>query len=200
MPDLGGPFDTVSEFLQAWARNAKFPTSENTMRKQLPPNLADEVISSIQSFPDDIRTLAEQGTFTEKGPFPLYHTDLYHSNVIIDPDYNILAVIDWENACTFPWELVEFPQFLSSVPQPMDAPWNYHDNGDPKDEDIKQRWLERREYIDSVKQAEQACSFDNRLSTILSDRRLQDLASAIKLYLDSGKYGFYNKVLDQFRS
>jgi hypothetical protein len=40
----------------------------------------------------------------------------YCSNIIIDTDYNVLSVIDWENALVGPWELVEFNKQLSICP------------------------------------------------------------------------------------
>ena len=39
---LGGPFDTVSDYLKAWAREAKFAHSPNRI-KELCGHLGDEV-------------------------------------------------------------------------------------------------------------------------------------------------------------
>lgn len=198
IPGIGGPFETASEYLEAWANHVKFPFSEHTIRKRVPPELADELVSSIQDFPVQLRALAKQGKFSEEGPFPLYHTDLMHSNIIIDKDYKILAMIDWENAHTVPWEIIEFPLFLSTVPPPMDAPWKYDENGEPKDEKTRRRRLERQQYIDNVKEAEEVHSFDSRLSRTLADRHLQNFATTVKLYLVPGKLGFYHKTLEPF--
>jgi hypothetical protein len=35
IPDLGGPFDTATAFFRAWAARAKFPTSEENIRKSM---------------------------------------------------------------------------------------------------------------------------------------------------------------------
>lgn len=42
----------------------------------------------------------------ENGPFPLCHGDLTSGNFIWDQDWNLLAVVDWTNSMTLPWELI----------------------------------------------------------------------------------------------
>lgn len=133
-----------------------------------------------------------------KGPFPLYHFDFRHSNVIVDKDYNILSIIDWENAGTVPWEVVEFPLFLYTLPTPMDLPSNYDSDGNPIDDETRQQWEERNEYLQSAKEAERKMAYDNNLSTMLASRTSQNLATALRLYVDPGKLGYYCKVLDEF--
>jgi hypothetical protein len=131
-----------------------------------------------------------------EGPFPIYHPDFRHSNFIIDKDYNILSIIDWENASSVPWEVVEFPLFLSATPAPMDAPWNYDEFGRPIDPSTAELWEGRDEYVLRVREAEVINGLDQRLSNVLADRTSQDLAGALKLYVDPGKIGFYCRVLD----
>lgn len=198
IPGIGGPFATAAEYLEAWARNAEFPLSAGKLRSILPQDLADDLMQSIQKFPEQLRLLSRQLPL-RNGPFPLYHPDLFHSNIVIDRDCNILSIIDWENACTVPWEIVQFPMFLTSTPPPMDAPWNYDENGEPVDREIRQRWEEQREYLLSVSEAEEERNLDCTLSSVLADRNVQNLAGAIYLYLNPGKIGYYCKVLDYFR-
>lgn len=59
----------------------------------------------------------------------------------------VVVGIDWEGACTIPWELVEFPLFLETLRFPMDASWNYDENRQPLNEVTRRRWQERKEYI-----------------------------------------------------
>lgn len=195
-PDLGGPFSTAAEYFTAWAQHAKFPMSESQQHR-LPKSLGDEIRSSIRDFPSRLAAMAGRVSLAG-GPFPLYHTDFRHSNLIIDPDYNILSVIDWEDASTVPWEAVEFPLFLSTTPPPMDAPWNYDDEGLPTDPSVRQVWHERDEYVRFVREAEVERGLDQCLSATLANRPVQNLAGALKLFLDPGKIGFYCKVLEQF--
>ncbi len=39
-----------------------------------------------------------------RGPFPLRHGDLHYKNILVDDDFNITAVLDWESAMITPWE------------------------------------------------------------------------------------------------
>ncbi|KAK4123639.1 hypothetical protein N657DRAFT_680810 [Parathielavia appendiculata] len=119
-PKIGAIVLRDGEF-DAWANTAKFFYKEATIRKRTPPDLVDEVLATISSFPSKVRELAGRFQF-HNGPPPLIYTDLYSSNVIIDTDYNVLSVIDWENAFVGPWELVEFNKMLSMVPPEMDGP------------------------------------------------------------------------------
>lgn len=198
IPGLGGPFETAAEYLHAWANSVKFPMMEANMRAYLPPHLADEVIASIQRFPDRIKEQLCNIAVRNEGPFPLYHPDFLHSNVIVDENYNILSIIDWEGAGTVPWEVVEFPLFLYTLPPPMDLPSNYDSDGNPVDDGTRQQWEERNEYVQSAKEAKREKPYYNNLSTMLASRTSQNLATALKLYVDPGKLGFYCKVLDQF--
>ncbi|KAI5464388.1 hypothetical protein BGZ63DRAFT_451628 [Mariannaea sp. PMI_226] len=195
IPGIGGPFSTAADYLEAWVQNAKFPMPEKALRSMLPPDLADELNSSIQQFPAKLAALVRLIPLKD-GPFPLYHPDLFHSNIIIDSDYNVLSIIDWENTCTVPWEVVQFPMFLASTPPPMDPPWNYDDDGEPINQEIRERWKEQKDYLQSVMEAEERRKLDPMLSSTLANRDVQNLAGAIKLYLDPGKIGYYCKVLD----
>jgi Phosphotransferase enzyme family len=199
IPDLGGPFETATAYFRAWAARAKFPTSEANIRKSMGGGPVEEVLSSISKFPAHIKALAGGLSSHNKGPFPIYHPDLYHSNIIVDDKFNILGVIDWQGACTVPWELVEFPLFLNTVPRAMDAAFNYDQNGQPKHADVKLRWKERAEYVQMVKAAETTRKKDAALSKTLGNADVQGLAHAIKVYNDPGKLGFYEKILQPFQ-
>lgn len=162
--------------------------------------LVEEVVGSIRKFPSRLREVAPNiSDKNNNGPFPLYHSDLYHSNVIVDGSFGVLGVIDWEGACTVPWEIVEPPLFLSVVPPAMDDPNNYDADGQPKDGDTKRRLNERAEYADYVRRSEAELKTDRKLSETLLDSDIQALAHAMKLYLDPGKLGLYCNVLDPFR-
>ena len=93
IPSLRGPFDTVTEHFETWGKNTKFPCSEAEMRPHLPVHLADEIIESTFAF---LQRIAEEGfdtTIRNEGPFPLRHTDLLNSNILVDDEYNVLSVI-----------------------------------------------------------------------------------------------------------
>ncbi|KAK7991531.1 hypothetical protein PG988_000325 [Apiospora saccharicola] len=197
-PIIGGPFETATSFFRAWAAHAFFPMPVDEIKKILEKGPVDDVLRSIQSFPERIEAKAHQLSSFDSGPFPVAHPDFFHSNIVINREYEVLSVIDWEGTCTLPWELMEFPPFLETVPVPMDAPWNYDENGEPNDEETKQKWMERRNYLHMVQQFEAAESLDDRLSSMLATERVQNLAYALRVYKHPGKLGFYDKVLEQF--
>lgn len=198
IPGLGGLFDTAIEYLEAWADTARFPLSESTIRRTLPSDsdLADEIVISIRDFPARLKEEIRKLTLAD-GPFPLHHPDFRHSNVIVDEEYRVLSVIDWENASTLPWELVDFSSFLHTVPRAIDAPWNYDAQGNPVDKKTRQRWAEREGYIKSVAEAEAEGNRDKKLSATLASSEIQNLASAVRLNHDPGKVGFYCRIFDQ---
>ncbi|CZR66037.1 uncharacterized protein PAC_15938 [Phialocephala subalpina] len=177
-PDIGGPFETATAFFDAWAAHAKFPKSVTEIQRSMKNGPVNEVLTSIVEFPLMVRSVANRISSCDGGPFPVSHRDLLHSNIIVDRRYRILGIIDWEGACTVPWELVEFPLFLSTVPFPMDASWNYDENREPLDKDTRQTWRERKEYIERVARFEAAEGVDDKLSATLNDQNFQNLAYA----------------------
>jgi Ser/Thr protein kinase RdoA (MazF antagonist) len=103
IPNIGGPFDTAADFFRHWANWLKFPTDETGVRKLMGgrPDLFDAVWSSIEDFPSRLSDLARRYSF-QSGPFPISHTDLHRSNVLMDSDHRIQKVVDWDNAFVAP--------------------------------------------------------------------------------------------------
>ncbi|KAK3365402.1 hypothetical protein B0H63DRAFT_498264 [Podospora didyma] len=185
-PKIGSIICRDGKF-DAWAGVAKFPNKEATIRARTPPDLVDEVLVAIWSFPSQLRDLARSFPF-QSGPFPSMHTDLYSSNVITDADYNILSVIDWENALVGPWELVEFTKELSIVPPEMDGPLY------KASEFELAMTCFRKQHVELVRGSEEARQVDGKLSAVLYDKEVQALAHAFWLYED-GRIGYYDRVL-----
>lgn len=198
--DIGGPFDTVAAFFEAWAENAQFPSNEQKIRdlmKGAPIEWTEEVLKSINEFPSQIKALARDLLHRDgnNGPFPLCHTDFLHSNIIVDDNFDVLGIIDWEGACTLPLQLITFPNFLKALPRPFDSPNNYDEDGQPVDAEDKQRWQDRRDYVQMVKSAEYE---DHILSTCLSNEKHVSIAYCMTAF-ENGKLGFYNRVVDELR-
>jgi hypothetical protein len=190
MSGIGGPFDSAAVFFRAWAKGMKFPYNEHTIRERTPAEHVDEILKSIKDFPLKLLNVAQHYTFQE-GPFPIIHTDLYKSNILVNSDYRVQSVIDWENAIVGPWEMVEFIKDLSIVPPVMDGPLYREDESD------REKFADRMRYIEVVEKTEMARHLDSKLSTVFGDRNTQNLASAIWLYLD-GRIGFYSGVFEPF--
>ncbi|KFY94495.1 hypothetical protein V500_03236 [Pseudogymnoascus sp. VKM F-4518 (FW-2643)] len=45
----------------------------------------------------------------ENGPFHFNHMDMGTQNILVDEDFNFLAIIDWEFAQSAPWEVNHYP-------------------------------------------------------------------------------------------
>ncbi|KAK4232853.1 hypothetical protein C8A03DRAFT_39492 [Achaetomium macrosporum] len=199
-PGFGGPFDTAADFFEAWARRAKFNKSDDTIREMMgefDPGLVEEALKSIRDFPAALGRMAARLSFSNSGPFPLSHENLLHSNILTDEGYNVRSVIDWEGACTRPWELIEFPAFLSAVPPVLEDPWNFDKDAQPLDEETRERWQERAEYVEMVARAEAEAGTDSRLSEVLEDGSAHILAYTLRAYRDASRLLFYTKVLDE---
>jgi Phosphotransferase enzyme family len=101
------PSSTTAEYLQRRIDALPFRAIELTDLSEVVWTEAD--CGQQQSIAKGIYYCAVQRLMsaTQPGPFPLQHQDLHQQNVIVDQDYNILAVIDWELAGTCPYEVVD---------------------------------------------------------------------------------------------
>lgn len=192
---LGGPFSTATEYLQAWGKHAQFYGGTDAL-KESAGVYAEDILKDVLAFPPKVFKLAAKIAVRDNGPFPLIHPDLFHSNIIVDDNWKPLAVIDWEYAQSAPWETVEFPHSFGLCPRPMDAPWNYDENGVATDEDTRLMIKERKQYLDMVRESERSEARQSSLSDTLGDHAVQDLATAMRYYTEVGKAGFYMKIFD----
>ncbi|EDN04741.1 predicted protein [Histoplasma mississippiense (nom. inval.)] len=184
IPGLGGPFETAAEFFRAWSAKVKCSLSQDQL-KEAAGSFANELSASASCFKQLVNDLAGGLSIHNDGPFPLCHGDVGHNNIIFDDKYRLLDVIDWEGAFAGPWEISgEFPLTLSIVPPVMDVPWNYDENGLPKDAKDRQRLVDREEYIAMVADGERRRGLVEgySLSLALRDSKRQYLASAMRLY------------------
>lgn len=202
IPGLGGPFDTASKYFKAWSAKSDFGLSDERL-EQAAGEYAAEVKQSVSSFRKSMSELADRLSIHDNGPFPLQHGDFGHNNVIVDADYRVLGVIDWEFASAVPWEIAaDFSLNITSVPRAMDVPWNWDEQGNPLDVETRDLLKKRREYVEMVVREEQAQGdrpSDLRLSTIMQDPARRDIATSLRLYR-YGKAGFYAKLIDEFCS
>jgi hypothetical protein len=107
-PDLSlrDAFTTASEYY-----TTRFQNFLEDKRKQVPSD-NDRVAFAwlcLQSVPHFL--IPELNS----GPFPLHHPDLNNGNILYDDNHNIVGVLDWTAAGTFPWEIVMTP------PEALDA-------------------------------------------------------------------------------
>ncbi|TVY25150.1 hypothetical protein LHYA1_G006488 [Lachnellula hyalina] len=197
IPGIGGPFDTATEFFKAWAANTEFGMPEEKLRAASGP-YAEEILPSVSLFTKSITKIAERLSVRDKGPFPLCHGDFGHNNIIVDDEYRILGVIDWEGAFAGPWELFgDFPLTLQVIPPAMDLPSNYGEDGIPEDDSLKQKFTDQKEYVRVIRDEPESLGAHVLLSEIIGNFKRQQLITAMRLYQD-GKVGWYSKLIDQF--
>jgi hypothetical protein len=195
LPGIGGPFDTATAFFEAWADSVKFKWDKegilNMMQRgPVPPERMQTI---IENFPSQIKAIASRLSLHNQGPFPLAHDDFLHSNIMVDENsFDVTGIIDWEGAYTVPCELVAFPDFLTAMPASFDLPQKYDHDGQPFDEELREIWREREDYIEMVRSAEIE---DSLLSSCLSSKRSQAIAYSYGAYTSVGKLGFYDCVI-----
>ncbi|KAJ5420914.1 hypothetical protein N7465_003433 [Penicillium sp. CMV-2018d] len=195
LPGIGGPFDTATAFFEAWADSVKFKLDKETISHMMQrgPMPAEQMVAIIENFPSQIKAIASRLSLYNDGPFPLAHNDFLHSNIMVDENnFDVTGIIDWEGACTVPCELLTFPDFLTAMPASFDLPQKYDQDGQPFDEELREIWRERGEYIEMVKLAELQ---DSLLSACLSSKRNQTIAYSHGAYTSIGKLGSYDRVL-----
>ncbi|WQF84226.1 Putative aminoglycoside phosphotransferase, protein kinase-like domain superfamily [Colletotrichum destructivum] len=198
IPGIGGPFDTAAAFFEAWADNIKFKLDKETITQMMQrgPISAEEMVKMTDEFPSQIKSMAKLLPLRNEGPFPLCHDDFLHSNIMVDEaSFNVTGIIDWEGACTVPWGLVTYPEFIQVMPRSFDLPQHYDQDGHPLKESVKEKWREQRDYVEMVKTAE---GEDNLLSTSLSSNLNQALAYSYGAFT-TGKLGFYDRVVTELK-
>ena len=170
LPGLGGPFDTATEYLTAWPRNARFANlSHLPYAKEACGECCEEIVAQIEEFPHKLEEFAAIIPLQNHGPFPLFHMDFGHPNIVVNDAYNVLGVINWDDARSVPWDCVSFPTTLMLVPAPMDAVWNYDENGIATDEETRTRIGVTVRYISTVREVERSKGLSSLLSAALAD-------------------------------
>ncbi len=60
-------------------------------------------------FLDIVKTTTLFGSTDAEVSFPLNHMDLGTQNILVDEDFNFIAIIDWEFTQTAPWQVIHYP-------------------------------------------------------------------------------------------
>jgi isoamyl acetate esterase len=158
-PDLSlrDAFTTASEYY-----TTRFQEFLEDKRKEVPPD-DDWVVFAwlcLQSIPHFL--IPE----LDNGPFPLHHPDLNNGNILYDDNHNIVGVLDWTAAGTFPWEIVMAP------PEALDAVY----------------FAERRKlYIDIFEAKEIASTGDNKFALFMRSPASEIINLVNDNYISWGK-------------
>ena len=158
---------------------------------------SDKIEASILSFPLRVKELAATIPTRNHGPFPLVHNDFGHNNILVDDNWKVLGIIDWEHAWSAPWEVVDFPVLLRLMPKIIDAAWCHNENGEPVQESAKIKIQDRKDYVNCIRQAEKRKSLPPLLSTVLTDKAGNDLTGSMSRYSE-GIFAEYCKIIDAY--
>lgn len=102
------------------------------------------------------------------GPFRLFHPDFAVHNVIVDEEYNILSLIDWEYAFVGPSELATQQALrYQTYPLPVLAivPGMMDENGNVIDQGWREAFQQRSEFIAAVSSQEKRLDVSPPMST-----------------------------------
>ncbi|KAI1171918.1 hypothetical protein F4777DRAFT_590914 [Nemania sp. FL0916] len=93
------------------------------------------------------------------GPFPLNHMDLGTQNILVDNDFNFIAIIDWEFAQSAPWQVNHYPMPFSLL---RDVEGILGDPNHLAYKNVCRQDAARRMYRESFRDAERELEADNR--------------------------------------
>lgn len=86
--------------------------------------------------------------------FPLNHMDLGTQNILIDDEFNFLAIIDWEFAQTSPWQINHFPMPFPLVESDNEIRSILEDPDHIAHENVARQEAARRLYVQKFRDAE----------------------------------------------
>jgi len=146
----GGPYETATEYYKAWAAKNKSK-----------PGATSDLVSRIECAAPIISKY-------DKGPFRLIHTDFALHNVMVDDQYNILGIIDWEDAFVGPAELAAQQTLRhTSYPLPvLDTIPGFTDKrGKVINKEIIEAFQQKDKFIAAIAAREKEMDFEERMST-----------------------------------
>jgi hypothetical protein len=150
---LGGPYRTATEYYRAWAaKNKSTPGATSPF-----VSLIDEAAPIISKH--------------DLGPFRLVHGDFGHNNVIVDDNFNILSVIDWEGSFVGPAEMAaRFPLRNQMYPETL-IPIVRDIDGRILDERVRRKTESRELFVAAVASEEDRLCVSLQLSVSMTDSR-----------------------------
>ena len=156
LPDgLGGPYQTATEYYRAWAAK----------------NIAKQEDGS--DFVSRIEEVSSLISKHDNGPFRLIHGDFSQHNIMVDDDFNMLAVIDWEKSFVGPSEMAaRFPMSLQVYPESIFP--LHRDNDGRIIGDWREIFEDRERYVAAVASHESQTGNSPRLSSSMVGCRAQE--------------------------
>ncbi|POR33096.1 hypothetical protein TPAR_06722 [Tolypocladium paradoxum] len=88
------------------------------------------------------------------GRFPLSHMDLGTQNILVDDNFNFLAIIDWEFAQTAPWQVNHYPMPFPLLGSEAEIEGILRDPNHLAHRNVSRQESTRRMYIQKFRDAE----------------------------------------------
>jgi hypothetical protein len=124
-----------------------------------------------------------------KGPFHFNHMDMGMQNILVDDDFNIVAVIDWEFAQPAPWEANHYPMPISLISSDKETAEKLYDTEHIAHRNVSRQVGSRLLYRQKFQEAERALERRGQpLYCSIADT-LEDKAS--RIYSLAGKIGVF---------
>ncbi|KFY16084.1 hypothetical protein V492_01576 [Pseudogymnoascus sp. VKM F-4246] len=130
------------------------------------------------------------------GPFHFNHMDMGTQNILVDEDFNFLAILDWEFAQSAPWEVNHYPMPFSlafsetKIQKIVGDPDNIaHDN-------VRRQVVARNLYVQKFANAERALERRGRTLPETIVGVLDGAAS--RIYALSEKIGVFEFTIDTY--
>ena len=97
------------------------------------------------------------GLYTDScNRFPLNHMDMGTQNILVDDDFNFVAVIDWEFAQTAPWSVNYFPMPFPLTDTDTEIKQILQDSKHIAHKNVAKQELTRKLYVRQFEEAERA--------------------------------------------
>ncbi|KAL7938649.1 hypothetical protein V8C35DRAFT_328649 [Trichoderma chlorosporum] len=93
---------------------------------------------------------------SSQGPFHLNHMDMGMQNILVDEDYNFVAIIDWEFAQSAPWEVNHYPMPIPLISSDRETAVFLHDPKHMAHRNTSRQVGARLLYRQQFEEAEQA--------------------------------------------
>ncbi|KAK0127973.1 hypothetical protein ONS96_007467 [Cadophora gregata f. sp. sojae] len=96
------------------------------------------------------------------GPFHLDHMDMGTQNILVDQDFNFLAIIDWEFAQAAPWEVIHYPMPFPLIAADAKTDYILQNPDHIAHRNVSRQVAARKMYKQKFRDAEQALESKGR--------------------------------------
>lgn len=143
--EQAGPFSNATSYFKniARARYSQACRGDESLVTKAAILIFMDVVENTMLFTSEVHEM-----------FPLAHMDMGTQNLLVDDDFNLLAVIDWEFAQTAPWQTHHYPMPfpLTSSDQELDEVLQQPDH--VAYSNVSRQVATQKMYREKMKQAE----------------------------------------------